>query len=1563
MKTLTTFICIVLGTMYVNFSFAASYTWLGATSTAWGTSTNWSPTGVPGAGDNVTIVTRTNQPTYNGVAGVTNFTMTSGTLNLNGYTLNISGSATFNSGTINNGKISVNSTTTLTVAGTLFNCKFTSLTNSFYLNGSTFNDSTFITRKASGGAGATSSSGGNKFHGYTEITNKSTGNIYLNNGGTVHADTAFEVIVFNMDSTGTLSFGHAGTEVSTFYSKVYLNRKAGSGTSTMYIASSGKVKFYDEVIMSNLSTGGYIYFGNNSGSSVTFTSKGFLKVGASGMGGATVYLKYFTKDNNLPTYLDFGSTARISIGPSSTINGRFDFTGKEFYLNGCTFNREIEFTSYNTNSISNSGGNVFNGSVSIINNGTGAIQLATSLGDDFNNDVVFTRGVGSGIIYPAYTKVNYFAGNITANGEGGVLFGQGSSANMSVLDGGFHQEISGSGTTIRFKKLKLNKSGSAGVFLNHDINVTDSLMLTSGIMETKTYVVQLNDNCKATGASNSSYIEGKVKKTGNDAFTFPVGKNGFYRSIAISAPSSTTNAYTAEYINSNSNSVHSHSSKDGTLNALGTTEYWKLDRNSGTTNVSVTLSWDTVGPSCSFANTANLKVAAWNGSTWKDKGNGATTGNRAAGTVVTNGTSDVYGAYALATSSTFYCVPCQAYAGPDSIVEIYYGDTVQLGQTDPGGYTYSWSPTTDLSASNISNPLAWPKIDVVYTLTATNTKGCAAKARIPITGHPRCITSSDYQLIGNTTWSGGDYLGTIPVTHPGGAIPNYVSGVTIFVNGTLTIEENILFAGCDIYFGLNARMIINSNCTISDLSHLHACYDWMWNGIIVNEGAHLVFDDGSRVEDAKTGIFVDGGTYRLSIAKFNKNYRHLYVKGDNSYLYDPGIIRESEFICEVFSTGTYTTLLNPYSGQRTSKCIELEGKMDFTCGDNLNPGSLFENSKYGIYAHDNPKLTLGEIDLGGMLNYFNHLDIGVYGTKLNEIKIEKQNVFSDINNMGIYLYRNHSANITIDDNLFNAGTGMPTINAGIVCIDNRYAPKTITNNTMDFAGNTADHGIGIAVLEAVPTINTVEISDNVIEDSYVGIFTSLLYGWPDFTEGSTTVNIDQNTVTNVTSLNSGEAGIIIQNGKFNVVSRNTVSQAASQINDHEVAIREDLGNSNWLSCNDVHDIGKGLYVSGDVRPWNVFIKNQMEDNQTGLFLNDAIIGSQGFLGNPFDNEWNGAWDINNPSTVTYGPNADGDYSPILTQDIGLPYEPVDNYIDNNAPNEISIVNTATHAWSGDACPVIHQFLIPSTNRKSLLSGIINESTRTGTRGINTQWMGLYGVYKYIQADEVMLESAGVESFYDSCFASNMGKLDRAMEYYSKLGVGEAEDFQDTLTAITPANNTETKVKAVLQILFDNVVNEEEELSAGQIEDLIEIAELCPYDYGFGVYMARNLLLITDTFTVRYYNDCEAVPVSAGKWDGENNQNSPTSSGSDNELFKLYPNPANNIIVLDYVLPDNQEINAIFELRDLTGRIIMNVQLNKNRTFINMDNLNAGVYSYSLLESEQIKYAGKQIIIK
>ncbi len=67
------------------------------------------------------------------------------------------------------------------------------------------------------------------------------------------------------------------------------------------------------------------------------------------------------------------------------------------------------------------------------------------------------------------------------------------------------------------------------------------------------------------------------------------------------------------------------------------------------------------------------------------------------------------------------------------------GGNVQLTSSTILGsspYGYSWSPTTGLSASNISNPVASPTVTTTYTLTSTDRYGCFAQEDITITVLP-----------------------------------------------------------------------------------------------------------------------------------------------------------------------------------------------------------------------------------------------------------------------------------------------------------------------------------------------------------------------------------------------------------------------------------------------------------------------------------------------------------------------------------------------------------------------------------------------------------------------------------------------------------------------------------------------------------------------------------------------------------------------------------------------------------------------------------------------------------
>src|SRR3989344_2874780 len=61
-----------------------------------------------------------------------------------------------------------------------------------------------------------------------------------------------------------------------------------------------------------------------------------------------------------------------------------------------------------------------------------------------------------------------------------------------------------------------------------------------------------------------------------------------------------------------------------------------------------------------------------------------------------------------------------ANAGADT--SIYLGGFVQLSAS--GGGSYSWSPSTGLSATNIANPVASPITTTTYTMTVTDVNGC-----------------------------------------------------------------------------------------------------------------------------------------------------------------------------------------------------------------------------------------------------------------------------------------------------------------------------------------------------------------------------------------------------------------------------------------------------------------------------------------------------------------------------------------------------------------------------------------------------------------------------------------------------------------------------------------------------------------------------------------------------------------------------------------------------------------------------------------------------------------------
>lgn len=78
---------------------------------------------------------------------------------------------------------------------------------------------------------------------------------------------------------------------------------------------------------------------------------------------------------------------------------------------------------------------------------------------------------------------------------------------------------------------------------------------------------------------------------------------------------------------------------------------------------------------------------------------------------------------------------------------ICMGGTIQLTGSATGGttYTYSWSPTTGLSSSTISNPIATPLTTTTYTMTAT-ANGCSVSDEVLVS----VLTTPTYGAIPST---------------------------------------------------------------------------------------------------------------------------------------------------------------------------------------------------------------------------------------------------------------------------------------------------------------------------------------------------------------------------------------------------------------------------------------------------------------------------------------------------------------------------------------------------------------------------------------------------------------------------------------------------------------------------------------------------------------------------------------------------------------------------------------------------------------------------------------------
>lgn len=563
---------------------SAQKTWIGlgagGSGTNFNTASNWSPSGVPASTDNVTIAITSNATiTLSANADVKDLTFT------------VSGN---------------NKTTILEAGNNTLTINGTSIIDALNGNGNTFiaigvyngSGNGIVDFKGDVNLGPTSNHAAAYFAGNANSKLIFRSNLTLGDDADISSSTSLIPGVVEFDGTGTQTITWNNTQHNTRFNNVIIGN-----TNNPTVVQTAGTKSPDN-IMGNLTINGssVLNLGTSflnrisSGGSFTMNGSSVLRLG-NNTGGQT--------GSNFP--FNF-STVALGSGSTVEYNG---IIAQTIY--------DVPSTGYGNLTLTNSSTKTAGGGLTI----SGALLI--------NSTAVFSAGAG-------------LSHSVSGNWSNTGTFT--ASTSTITFNGSTQQAISGSAILTFYNLVVDNTAGNAAgdILLNGiDAVISNSCNFIDGIINSATSNQLLFSNgATVSGAGNSSFVNVKVCKTGNDAFTFPVGKlNVGYMPCSISAPANTTDAFTAEYKRNNASSLGPISAAG--LYRVSACEYWTLDRTTGVSNVNVTLSWNGTNP-CNAAayvtNLSDLVVSHFDGSSWNAYGNnGGTTGNASAGTVTWNNVS------------------------------------------------------------------------------------------------------------------------------------------------------------------------------------------------------------------------------------------------------------------------------------------------------------------------------------------------------------------------------------------------------------------------------------------------------------------------------------------------------------------------------------------------------------------------------------------------------------------------------------------------------------------------------------------------------------------------------------------------------------------------------------------------------------------------------------------------------------------------------------------------------------------------------------------------------------
>jgi hypothetical protein len=530
---------------------------------------------------NVTFSTSTNWQTYNGSTWVTastapvtntsaqitinaNHTATlNSTITLKNLTVKQGGNFTISSsrtltlstgallveagGTLtNNGTITLNSSITQTIYGTLINSgtltangnllmygtyrhnisgtSFPAISNITWYDGSTC--------EITGTTSSLPNISGHAFHNFTWNCASQSSSISLNNYIT---SVSGDLNILNTNSRILTFFSSNNTLVVTGNmnisgtSSVRLSSSSNTTSITIngnYVQSAGTFNLGDGTNTMNLK-------GNFTISGGTISrSSGTAKINFNG-----TTTQYFSSSNAS----SFSSNVNIDVAQNSTL--QLMSTMNPSGTNGTNlFNVYGTLDMANNNISLNFYMNI--ASTGTLKTGTGVITSSSSATNNFqvSSGSVLYVGSADGI------NTSGFLGNIRVDGTRTF------NAGAKYVYNGTTAQVTGNGLPSSIADLVTNNS--EGLTLSNNVTVTDTLFMTNGDITTGSYTLTLSNSNTNSLSYSAGLINGKFARaiaSGNASYTFPLGNGGMNRKAIVSFTTQPSSAatLTAQFIPGN----------------------------------------------------------------------------------------------------------------------------------------------------------------------------------------------------------------------------------------------------------------------------------------------------------------------------------------------------------------------------------------------------------------------------------------------------------------------------------------------------------------------------------------------------------------------------------------------------------------------------------------------------------------------------------------------------------------------------------------------------------------------------------------------------------------------------------------------------------------------------------------------------------------------------------------------------------------------------------------------------------------------------------------------------